>query len=814
MLDGLLHDLRYGARMLARQPGFTVVATLTLALGMGANTAIFTVLHAVVLRDLPYRAADRLAAIWVDFGDLGQSLPAVSPQDFRDLQHMSRLFDGFAAGSGTTASLTGGGEPEQVDLGRVSHNLFPLLGVEPALGRGFFRDEDVDKGPAVVILGDGLWQRRFGGDPGVIGRTIQVNGAAHLVVGVMPAGFRLLLPPEAFLLKDSELWAPLQDPYTEPRNRTLFTVFGRLQEGVTWPQAQEEMSAIAARLRDEHAIHQQADTRIRAVALHHDIVKHVRPALLVVAGAVGLVLLIACGNVANLLLARATAREREIAVRLALGAGRARIVRQILTESLLLAAGGGTLGLLLASWGIELLLALRPTHLPLIEEAGINGPALAFNAAATLLTVFLFGLLPALQVSRPRLSSSLQEGGRSQTAAGARPLHRLVVVGEVALSLVLLVGVGLLLRGFASLQSVSPGFDPDGVLTLRVSLPRHAYRSDEERAGFYRQLEEKLRALPGVESAGAVEQLPLTGGGWMAPYAYDEETERNWESVSADARVVTTGYFDALGIRLMAGRSFDDQDTRDGRQVAVVDELLARKAWPGQDAVGKRLKLPVFGPEGVTREWIDVVGVVEHVRLHDLARDGREQVYLPHRQRSSRALDLVLRSSGDPAALAQPAGAAVHSLDRDLPVQKVRPMADYVSGAMAQARFTLILIGIFGGIALLLATIGLYGVISYTVSLRTREFGIRLALGARSPGIVRLVLGQGMKLALIGVAAGLAGSFAAGRVLSGLLFGVSPTDPLTYIVVPLLLAAVTLLACYVPARRATRVDPIAALRCE
>ena len=815
-METLWQDLRYGLRMLARNPGFTAVAVLTLALGIGANTAIFTVLNAVVLRSLPYRAPDRLAVIWVDFGEHGQSLPLVSPQDFRDYPQMSQLFEDFAAASGRTANLTGVGDPEQVDLARVTPNFLPLLGVEPALGRGFLPGEDAMNGPAIVILSHGLWERRFGGDPEVIGQTIQLNGTANQVVGVMPPDFKLLLPPEAFLLKDPDLWVPLQDPYNTPRNQTYFTVFGRLKAGVTFEQAQAEMNSIAARLREEHLIHENSDIRIRAVPLQRDIVKNVRPALLILFGAVGLVLLIACGNVANLLLARATAREGEIAIRVALGAGRSRIVRQILTESALLSLAGGVVGLLLALWGLDLLISLQPAHLPRLENIRIDGSALGFTVAACLLTVLLFGLAPAIQISRPRLNMILKEGGRSQVAGGRQAVRRGLIVSEVALSLVLLIGVGLLMRSFLSLQNVRPGFDPENVLTFRLSLPRVRYPSPEERANFYHQLEERFRALPGVRSVGAVSKLPLTGTVPLSPYAYNDETEQNWESVTADWKSVTPSFFETMGSRLQAGRLFDQRDTADSRLVIIIDEMLARKAWPNENPIGKQLMLPVFGQFGMTREWIDVIGVVEHVRNHDLSKDVREQVYVPHRQRAlrGRGMDMVVRAAGDPTALANLLRQEVHAMDKDLPVHNLRPLTDYVSDAMAQARFTLILIGIFGAIALLLTSVGLYGVISYTVSQRTHEIGIRMALGAQPRDIFKLVVGQGMKLTLIGVAVGLAASFALTRFLESLLFGVSATDPATFAGVSVLLAAVALLACYIPARRATKVDPLVALRYE
>ena len=602
------------------------------------------------------------------------------------------------------------------------------------------------------------------------------------------------------------------DAFAGPRNRTLLTVLARLRQGVGFEQAQEEMARIAAQLRETHSVHRQSDTRIRIVAFHQDVIKNVRPALLALFGAVGLVLFIACANVANLLLARATARERELAIRAAIGASSGRIVRQMLTESALLSLTAGVVGLLLALWGIDFLVALRPSHLPRLETVTVGGSAFAFTAATCLLTVLVFGVVPAVKASRPKLSASLKEGARGHVALGGLSLRGAFVAGEVALSLVLLIGVGLLMRSFVLLQDVRPGFDPEGILTFRVSLTGNRYPSSQDRDRFHEELAEQLEALPGVRSVGAISQMPLGGRRSQAPYAHDERTEQNWESVTADARTVTDRYFETAGMRLVAGRLFDGRDTADTRRVVVVDDVLANNAWPGQEAVGQRLMLPVFGPDGVRREWMDVVGVVEHVRFHDLSREGLEQVYLPFRQRSNRSMDVWVRADGDPSALAGLVQDIVHAIDANLPVHALRPMTAYVSDAMAQPRFMLILGAIFGCVALLLASIALYGLISYSVSQRARELGIRMALGAQAPVIFGLVIRQGLRLILIGIAIGVPSAFLATGALSSLLFGVSATDPLTFVGIPLLLAAVALLACYVPARRATRVDPNVALR--
>lgn len=553
---------------------------------------------------------------------------------------------------------------------------------------------------------------------------------------------------------------------------------------------------------------------MRLVPLHQDLTKHVRGPLLALFAAVGLVLLIACGNVANLLLARATVRERELAIRASLGASRGRIVRQLLMEAAVLSMVSGALGLLLAWWATDLLLSLQPTHLPRLESVDLGGPAFVFAAAVSALTVLLFGVLPAARASQQTWQGILAKGSRGRGAFGRESLRRGLVVGEVALSLVLLVGVGLLLRSYVLIQEARPGYDAEGVLTFRLFLPPDRYPSSESRVQAYEQLTKRLAALPGVRSVGAISQLPLRVGGSQAPYAYDDETAQNWESVTADSRTVTDGYFETAGIRLRGGRFFDARDAPGGRGVVIVDEVLADKAWPTEEAVGKELMLPVFGPDGVRREWLEVVGVVEHSRLYDLSRDGREQVYFPVRQGSRRSMDVLLRTDGDPVAYVDLATAAIRSLDENLPVDDPRPWTAYVTEAMAERRFTLILGAIFGGLALFLAAVALFGLVSYLVGQRVHELGLRVALGAQASNIFRLVIRHGLSLTLLGFAVGLPSALLATRALSSMLVGVRATDPWTLVAVSLLLAGVTVLACYIPARRATRIDPVRALRYE
>jgi putative ABC transport system permease protein len=818
MMPTLMQDLRYSWRALLRTPGFTLAAVVTLALGIGATSTIFTVVNGVLLRPLPYAAPERLANIWNDLGEGAQSLPAVSALDFRDYQVRSRTFEEFAAASGPgvvnlRGNLTGGGEPERVDLSTVTANFFPLLGVTPALGRHFTAEEEALNGPKVVMVSHRLWQRRYGGDPSLVGRTIQVDGIGHTVIGILPASFRLLLPSEAFMVTDAEVWAPLQYDYghAPPRNFTGFTVFGRLRPGFTWGQAQAEMNLVAEQFRSEFPVHAASNLRIRVVPLHLDVVKHARPALLILMGAVGLVLLIACANVANLLLARATTRESEFALRTALGASRWSMVRQLLAESGILALAGGAVGLGCTYWAMALLRVLHPANLPRLGEIRIDGEVLGFTAALCLGTVLVFGLVPALRAAATDPNNSLQSGARGTGGLQRQRMRNGLIVAEVALSVVLLVGAGLLVRSFLALQQVRPGYDATDVLTFQLFMPATRYPNAQDRSEFFKQLEERLQALPGVRRVGIVSKLPLTGSGPLQPFAFNEETARKWESVTADERAVSPGYFETVNSRVLSGRTFTYDDRPDAPPVVIVDQSLARMAWPGQNAVGKQLQLQ---PTGSENAFAEVVGVVEHMRYNDLSRNTLPQIYYPLDQYGAIAVGVVVESSVEPASLAPAVGRVVAELDKDLPVNRLLPMASYVSDGIAQARFSLILMAVLGGIALALAAVGIFGVISYAVSQRTREFGIRMALG-ESPGQTRLsVVLRGMRLVLPSLGLGLIASLGLSRLLKGLLYQVSPGDPATLAGITLLLALVALLACYLPARRATRVDPAMALRSE
>lgn len=819
-MNTFLLDLRAAARTLARNRGFTAVVAVTLALGIAANTTMFTVVNDVVLRPLPYRNAERVAVIWNDLGNGAQSLPAVHPLDYRDYQDKSLLFEDFAAASGArivglTGVLTGDDEPERIDLCPVTANFFPLLGVDPFLGSHFDPEDEALNGPEVAMISYQLWQRRYGGDPEIVGKTIRIDGIQHRVVGVLPADFRLHLPAEAFMLKHSDVWTLLQVDYSDmpPRNLTYFSVFGLLRSGVTWAQAQAEMEAIAADLRAAWPVHAASNLRIRVVPLHDDVVKGVRPALTALAGAVGFLLLIVCANLASLLLVRGVARGREVAIQAALGAGRGRIARRLFSESLLLAGLGAVLGLAFTYLALGALASLPGAGLPRLESVHVDSTVIGFTAVMALLTSVLFGLLPAFKGTDLDLAAVLRESGRTSGGKDVQRLRGLFVIGEISLALVLLIGVGLLIRSFSALQHVRPGFDPEGVMTFRLDLPASHYPDAQVRQVFWDELRDALQALPGVRSVGAISpQLPLTGSGSLAPYAYDEETATNWESVTADGRWIDPTYFGAMGIRMISGRGFTDpEDEPDASPVIVIDELLARRVWGGENPVGQLLQV---NPSDADQPFARIVGVAEHVRNHDLARQVREQIYKPIASLSLNYRSWVVRTEGDPVRLAQPIRDLVAGLDPGLPVSELRPLTSYVAAAADKARFSLLLMTVFGALALLLAALGISSVIAYAVSQRRRELAIRLALGDEPGGLVRRILGQGLGLVAVSTAVGFLASFVLTRFLGEMLYGVTPTDPATWLAAGAFLAAVALAASYFPARHAAKIEPSSVLRSE
>ena len=805
-MSNFLSDLRIAARGLARRPAFTGVVVLTLALGLGANSAIFSVVDGVLLRPLPYRDPARLVMLWEAETDEAEERNVVSPANFLDWQRQSTAFESMAAGVDWRANLTGDGAPEEIPVAFVSANFFPTLGVRPALGRVFTAAEDVAKGPSVVVISDALWRRRFGADRGIVGRNIILDGKPNEVVGVMPPGFRLEGRDH-----EAQLWAALGlDPardYRKLAGRYLFSV-ARLKPGVTVERAGSELRTIASRLEQEHPSFNKGWTT-NVVPLEEQVVGGVRRALFVLGGVVGFVLLIACANVANLQLAQAAARQREIAVRSALGASAWRLARQLLGESVLLAVAGGALGLLLAYWGTSALAALAPASLPRLHEVGLDGRTVVFTVLLSLLTGILFGVIPALYVARSDLQDTLKAGGRG--AAGGRERARSgLVVSQIALSLVLLVGAGLMLKSFARLLRVSPGFDAEHVLTAKLSLPRAKYPDDARRVAFFQEAVGRVAALPGVRAVGAINWLPLTGlssatGFWVEGRPLPGPDEE----LATDVRAVDAGYFRAIGIPLRRGTSFTGRETADVPKTVVISEALAKAYFPGEDPIGQRVHMP-WG-DTLVAEIVGVVGDVKHAGLDSIAKPT---MYWALPQFPYNFMTLVVRTTGDPSRLAGAVSNAVWSLDPDLPVADLKPMEAYLGDSVARRRFNATLLASFAGLALLLAAIGLYGVVSYSVVQHTREFGIRMALGASSAVVQRSVLRHSLLLATVGVAAGLAGALVLTRLLSGLLFEVSATDPAVYVAIALLLTAVALVAAYLPARRATRVDPLVALRYE
>jgi putative ABC transport system permease protein len=808
-MQTLWQDLHYGARMLLKQPGFTLIAVLALALGIGANTAIFSVVNAVLLRPLPYPNAERLRLIWGRLPGHGLERLNVSAPEFADYRKRTQSFAEVSVYGQTGFNFTGRGEPERLTGALTSANLFPSLGVAPSLGRNFLPEEDRDGREQVVILSYGLWQRRFGGDPQLIGQSLTLNGKSHVVVGVMPPGFQ-------FPAQEVELWRPIAfsaaDLGADERGNHWLSALGLLKPGVTETQAQREIDGLARQMQWEHPQnYDDPGWGIALVTLREQLVGETRWALLVLLGAVGCVLLLACANVANLLLARAAARRREMAVRLALGAGRLRLIRQLLTESLWLALGGGALGVLLAFWGSDWLNALSPADLPRVGKIGLDRRVLLFTGAVSLLTGLLFGLVPAWQASRPALNEVLKEGGRGATDGRGR-LRHLLIVGEIAITLVLLVGAGLLLKSLYRLQQVDPGFDPTNVLTLRLALPRSNYPEPSRQRAFFEQLLARLKTLPGIQAAGAVHNLPLSSGN-TRNFAVEGQSE---VKLNLEFYQASPDFFRAMGMRLQAGRYFDERDRADAPFVAVVNETMARLFFANTDPLGKRLKLGTLaGPF----PWLTIVGIVKDVKHDGLEAATRPELFVPYLQAplpdwTVPPMYLVVRTTADAQGQLAAVRGAVRELDKDQPIHNENTLEQLLARSQAARRFNLLLLTLFALTALALAAIGLYGVMAYAVTQRRHELGIRIALGAQTSDVLRLVIGQGLRLTFIGVLCGAGGALVLTRLLKSLLFGVSATDSLTYIVIALLLTAVALVACWIPARRAAKVDPLVALRTE
>jgi putative ABC transport system permease protein len=801
-LETFFQDARYGLRSLRKKPGFTLTAVIALALGIGANTAIFSVINGVLLRSLAYRDADNIVMVWERNFMRDRSQNSVSPANFLDWQKRSASFQQIAATWDTRVNLTSAGEPEELLVQRVSADFFQVLGVPPQVGRWFVAEDDKQGANPAVILSHDLWQSRFGGNPAIIGQPVTMSGRSLTVIGVMPSGFH-------FLNTQIQAWIPLAlDPANDWRKqgRYLRSV-ARLKSGVTIQQAQAELDGIAKQLEREYSDYNKG-WGVNLVPMHEQIVGDIRPVLLVLLAAVAFVLLIACANVANLLLSRAAARQKELALRAALGAGRMRLVRQMLTESVLLALMGGLLGVFLAYWGLQLLVALAPDNIPRLREITIDPRVLGFTFAVSLLTGLIFGLIPALQSSRPDLNDALKEGARG-SSGGNRLIRNLFVVTEMALALVLLVGAGLMLRSFSQLHQVKTGFDTENVLTLRVQLPMAKYREPEQRAEFFKRAQERLAALPGVKSVGAISYLPLTGLASSTVFNLASQPELPPdESPGTEVRIITPGYFSAMGIPLVKGRTFDERDGADSR-VLIINETMARKFFPGQDPIGQRL---IVNWEPKVAD--EIVGVVGDVKETALAEEANPAIYWPHPREPYQFMNFVLRAAIDPAHLSAAATKEIHALDPDQPVSDIRTLDQVVAKSIARPRFNTLLLAIFAGVALVLASVGIYGVMNYSATQRTQEIGIRMALGAKPVDILRLVVGHGMKLTLAGIVIGVIASLALTRVMANLLFGITATDLPTFLAVSAVLTTVALIANYIPARRATRINPVVALRYE
>ncbi|HYP29575.1 MAG TPA: ABC transporter permease [Blastocatellia bacterium] len=807
-MEKLLQDLRYSARMLAKKPAFTTVALLTLALGIGANSAIFSVVNAVLLRPLPYKDPERLVMLFHSYPNINLPRASVSPGGFMDYREQASSFEQLTAFQGQGVNLTDEGEPERVQGLNVSANFFDTLGVAPAKGRGFSEGEDQVGNSSVVVLSHGLWQRRFGSDPSILDRTIMLNGSPYSVIGVLPPTFKL--PQEA------ELFTPLtftpEQLSPAQRGWEFLNVIGRLKPGVTQAEAQAEMDTISARLREQFYA-SNSNWGVKVFSLQEVLVENLRFALIFLLMVVGSVMLIACANVANLLLARSAVRQKEIAIRSALGASRLRMIRQLLTESLLLSLLGGALGLALAYVSVRFISASLPARIPRLIEVTIDSQVMGFTLLASVLTALIFGLAPALKISKPQLGETLKEGGRTgASASGHHLLRSLLVVSEVAVALLVLISAGLTSRSFAKLLEVDPGFNPENVLTLQMALPTSKYKEASQISAFQDELLQKLKNIPGVQAASVITNLPMSGNNWSSSFNVEGLTVAPGDmSPHGDPRGIGPEYFEVMKIPLKKGRTFDERDNAKSTPVVIIDELLAKTYFPDQDPIGKRLTFEGRDDKVIWREIVGVVGFLKHYGF-----EGKNQVhyYFPNSQRPQRTTNFVLRTDSDPMSVVPAVKASVLGIDKDLPVARVMAMDRIVYNSTAEKRFSMLLLNIFAGIAMIMAAVGLYGVMSYSVTQRTHEIGIRMALGARQSDIVRLIVGQGMLLVSIGVAIGIVMALVVTRFMQSMLFGLSATDPMTFVVVPLALSAIALAATYVPARKATRVDPMIALRYE
>jgi predicted permease len=822
-MNTLPQDIRYALRAFVKKPGFTLAAVLSLAIGIGANTSIFSVANALLLRPLPYEDANRLVILWNRSPGLNITEDWFSTAQYLDIKNGHQGFEQVAIAIGGNYNLTGYGDPERVGVIRVSSNFLPMLGVHPARGRLFVPDEDSPGRPSTALLTDGMWARRYGRNPQVIGKSITINGLPYEVAGILPASFSLPreVLPTLYGTEQADIFLtlPLAPNASQIRTNEDYNIVGKLKPGVPVAQTQAEMDSITARLRHDYPENYPPNGGLTfsIVPLQEQVVGNVRRSLLVLLASVGFVLLIACANVANLLLSRAVARKQEMAVRAALGAARTRIMQQLLTESVLLALFGGLLGILISTLSVKWIHALGTKSIPRLQDIVIDGRVLLFTSLLSVFSGVLFGLAPALRASRLDLNSILKEASRGSAGSNAvwghgNNLRRLLVVCELALSVVLLVGAGLLIRSFSLLQDVQPGFNPQNVLTFDLNFTGPRHTDTQLILNTYRQLWERLERLPGVNASGGITSLPLSQAFAWTPITVEGRIPLPGEQfLNADERIVGGRYFEAMGIPLRRGRFFNEQDDIRRPSVVLVDEYMANQLWPGQDPIGKRIHIVELKSDD---PWQTVIGVVGRVKQDSLDSDPRIAFYLSHTQFPSRAMTVALHSSRDPTGLVSSVRKELRTLDPDLPMYYVRTMRERVDESLARRRFSMSLLCVFAGVALVLATIGIYGVNAYLVSQNTREIGIRVALGATERNILGMVVRHGMTLALSGVAIGLTGAFWLTRLIRSLLFGIAAFDPFTFVGVSLLLALVGLLASYIPARRAARIDPMVSLRCD
>jgi putative ABC transport system permease protein len=804
-MNSFWQDLRYGLRLLKKSPGFSMIAILALGLGIGANSAIFSVVNAVVLRPLPYPNPERLVMV-------GYAMREMSPPNFIDIRDQNRVFEKVAALQFWNATLTGVDEPERLQGFLVSPELFRLVGIEPFRGRSFQADEDQAGKDTVVMLSYGLWQRRFASDESIIGKKLTINGRTRTVIGIMPPEFQFYRPVD--------VWGPLvfDAGDLQARGTAFLIATARMKPGVTMQQAQGDVNGIARRLEQQYPT-TNTNVGFSLISVHESVVGIAQTALLLLLAAVGFVLLIACANVANLLLARAASRQKEIAIRMSVGAKRKRLIRQLLTESILLSLLGGVLGLLLGGWAIRLLVANitrnNAINLPRVENISLDSKVLLFTLAVSLLSGILFGLAPALQISQVNLNDTLKEGGGgAASGVRSRRLRSTLVIAEVALSFVLLIGAGLMIRSFVKLLEVKTGFEPKQVLTMDVSLSPRKYAEPRQISDFYAKALDQLQRVPGVTAAGITSNLPLGGSDQSGLFFIEgQPTPVAGNIPRANLRFASPNYFRALGITLKSGRSFTDQDTANSIPVAIVNEAMVRRYWPNEDPLGKRIKV-VSSPGVPEQQWLTIVGLVHDVKHSALSSQPRAELYQMYAQNPSNSMTFVVRTTTAPLSLIAPIKTEMLALDKEQPVYNIRTMEQVVSDAASPSRFSMILLGVFAAVALILAAVGIYGVMSYSVSQRTHEIGIRMALGASPRTIHKLVIEQGLKLVLIGEAIGLIAALGVARILAGLLYGVGTADPITFAGVLLLLLGVAMAACYFPARRAVQVDPLRALRYE